>query len=155
MSTNTERYKDLVKNSKPKERVVKKSEDKVKEAVGKAIWDELSKQFDWLRVHSVMVALNWRWAHATTESMVPCTADMKRVCRKLLKDVMGDTRVQVLQGRDYTNISSSTGGFVMERHVKKGKKDTYHLLFRVAEAEFAEEDYECIKQDEGVRSVSV
>lgn len=62
--------------------------------------DEILDNFDFERVHSAMLALNWRWQSTVT---VPNIAHLRKKARELLKDVCkkkydGSCRVEIGTG---------------------------------------------------------
>ena len=57
--------------------------------------DNILDEFDFERVHKVMVALNWQW-HNTDG--VPTIGDLRRTARDLLRSVVQDNHVMVGSG---------------------------------------------------------
>ena len=65
--------------------------------------EEIVDEFDFEKVHRVMLALNWQWHHTKG---VPEIADLRRTARSLLK--------QVVESKD--TLSVGTGGFTAYMH---------------------------------------
>lgn len=65
--------------------------------------DEILDEFDFDKVHKVMVSLDWKW-HSTDG--VPAIADLRRMARSLLK--------QVVESKGLHSVGS--GGFTAYMH---------------------------------------
>lgn len=65
--------------------------------------EEIVDEFDFEKVHRVMLALNWQWHHTKG---VPEIADLRRTARSLLK--------QVVESKG--TLSVGTGGFTAYTH---------------------------------------
>lgn len=65
--------------------------------------DEILDEFDFEKVHRVMLALNWKWYD--TEG-IPSIADLRRMARSLLK--------QVVESKGIHSVGS--GGFTAYMH---------------------------------------
>lgn len=105
------------------------------------VWEELEDGFDWKKVHKVMTFLDWKWATATTKDRVPSIEDLKKNARTHLASVMEYDEKDFFKKGNYGNVSSSSGGFVVIRHMVKGKKDSYELMFNVSRWDY-DEQYE-------------
>ena len=96
------------------------------------VWKELENGFDWNKVHQVMTFLKWKWGTATTEDRVPSVKDLKSCAKRHLMLVMEDDSNKVCKKGEYGNVSSRSGGFMVIRHMKKGEKDSYELMFNLS-----------------------
>ena len=65
--------------------------------------DEILDEFDFEKVHRVMQALNWKWQSSPD---VPSIADLRRMARSLLK--------QVVESKGLHSVGS--GGFTAYMH---------------------------------------
>lgn len=65
--------------------------------------EEILDEFDFEKVHRVMLALNWKWHDAKG---VPAIADLRRMARSLLK--------QVVESKGLHSVGS--GGFTAYMH---------------------------------------
>lgn len=66
--------------------------------------DEILDEFDFEKVHRVMVALDWQW-YIQGEKTNPSIADLRRTARSLLQHVVNNK-----------NIAAASGGFTAFMH---------------------------------------
>ncbi len=95
------------------------NEDKVeKEPLDKMI-DEIMDEFNFARVHKVMVALDWKWA--SSKNHIPSMDELRTETERLLRDA-ADIRLNMCIGEPWgTPISCSTGGFKATAHCNEDK----------------------------------
>lgn len=110
------------------------------------VWKILEDEFDWVTVRKIMLFLDWKWALKRSEQDVdrdvPQVYELKRVALKLLQMLMELDKKELLNGKDQTVASMSSGGFRAIRYVRKGKPDDYELLFVLSSAEYC---VRCVK----------
>lgn len=73
--------------------------------------DEILDEFDFERVHKVMVALNWQWHNIDG---VPTIGDLRRNARDLLKTVVHGNHIRVGSGGFYAYKENGTVGLRFE-----------------------------------------
>lgn len=56
--------------------------EKTKRKTFEAHWEEIERNFDFGRVHSVMVFLNWKWRGAHLERYIPSVQRLKESARE-------------------------------------------------------------------------
>jgi hypothetical protein len=86
------------------------NEDEVeKEPLDKMI-DEIMDEFNFARVHTAMVALDWKWA-VTSNNNVPTMDELRKEAERLLRDA-ADVRLDMFKEEPWElPIICSTGGF--------------------------------------------
>ena len=79
--------------------------------------DEIMDEFDFVKVHKVMEALDWGWGMEG----VPYIGDMRKVVRNLFKTAMA-------HGENELSYIISTGGFHITRTLFPGDPKRYYSL---------------------------
>ena len=86
-------------------------------------WKEIEENFDWERVHKVMVFLQWEWH---TSQGVPSIKEMKECVQELFSEI------------EKGNVTAvATGGFYAEKYQCESG-DAYRLTFTLCDWEAGE-----------------
>lgn len=89
--------------------------------------NEILDEFDFEKVHKVVVALNWKWLTADTNYDVPTIGDLRKKARKLLNDVINYEKSDVIM---------SAGGFEARR---EKYKDVTQIVLKFVVTQWEEE----------------
>jgi hypothetical protein len=71
--------------------------------------DDILTEFDFDKVHEVMVALDWKWA--STHPSVPSIRDLKDTARQLLISVYNLRKDEYKETHSEVPVQIATGGF--------------------------------------------
>jgi hypothetical protein len=80
--------------------------DKRKEISIDQVIEEVLENFDFIKVHKVMEALDWKWVGGDTQDGVPSVYRLIKKAEELLKDCVNE-----IEHRNTNTLVLSTGGF--------------------------------------------
>lgn len=107
----------------------------------------IMNNFDFVRVHKVMEALDWTWASAKTRNGIPSVSELREQAERLLTEVENYQFTSFVKGGTATNSSNNnansnngyysieTGGFKAETMNDSTGHRYLRLSFSVAEWE--------------------
>jgi hypothetical protein len=87
--------------------------------------EDIMNNFDFKKVHSVMVLMNWQWYSSISKTGVPALREIKKTAKRLLNDALICSREN-----KNVDIEISTGGFKARYAFST---DSLHLYFIISD----------------------